>query len=53
MDYCFGGIEEERKPEKRLGLAMQQLDVEQRHALRLLLIYQDPTELAAHLERCR
>ncbi|MBE7556711.1 MAG: hypothetical protein HS126_37145 [Anaerolineales bacterium] len=31
---------------------MQQLDVEQRHALRLLLIYQDPVELAAHLERC-
>ncbi|HEX9922178.1 MAG TPA: hypothetical protein VGD99_05915 [Anaerolineae bacterium] len=52
MDFCFGGIGEERKAEKRLGLAMQQLDVEQRHALRLLLIYQDPAELAAHLERC-
>ena len=22
MDYCFGGIGEERKPEKRMGLAM-------------------------------
>lgn len=31
---------------------MQQLDIEQRHALRLLLIYQDPTHLAAHLQRC-
>jgi len=52
MDACFGGIGEERKPEKRTGLAMQQLDVEQRHALRLLLMYQDPEELAAHLRRC-
>lgn len=52
MDTVFDGIGEERKEEKRLGLAMQQLDVEQRHALRLLLIYQDPAELAAHLERC-
>lgn len=52
MDTVFGGIGEERKPEKRMGLAMQQLDLEQRHALRLLLIYQDPAELAAHLERC-
>lgn len=52
MDTVFGGIGEETKEEKRMGLAMQQLDVEQRHALRLLLIYQDPDELAAHLERC-
>jgi hypothetical protein len=52
MDTVFDGIGEERKAEKRLGLAMQQLDVEQRHALRLLLIYQDPAELATHLERC-
>lgn len=52
MDYCFGGIGEERKEEKRMGLAMQQLDIEQRHALRLLLIYQDPTHLATHLQRC-
>ena len=52
MDTVFDGIGEERKEEKRIGLAMQQLDVEQRHALRLLLIYQDPAELAAHLERC-
>jgi hypothetical protein len=52
MDYCFDGIGEERKEEKRMGLAMQQLDVEQRHALRLLLIYQDADQLAAHLARC-
>lgn len=52
MDTVFDGIGEERKAEKRLGLAMQPLDVEQRHALRLLLIYQDPAELATHLERC-
>ncbi|NIP71367.1 MAG: hypothetical protein GTO04_20070, partial [Planctomycetales bacterium] len=25
MDACFGGIGEERKAEKRMGLAMQQL----------------------------
>ncbi len=52
MDTIFGGIGEETKAEKRMGLAMQQLDVEQRHALRLLLIYQDPAELVAHLEHC-
>jgi hypothetical protein len=52
MDYCFGGIGEERKEEKRMGLAMQMLDIEQRHALRLLLIYQDVADLAAHLKRC-
>ncbi|MCP4685616.1 MAG: hypothetical protein GY867_09240, partial [bacterium] len=52
MEFCFGGIGEERKEEKRLGLAMQQSDIEQRHALRLLLIYQSPAELTAHLERC-
>src|SRR5688572_12303637 len=52
MERCFGGIGEETKEEKRMGLAMQQLDIEQRHALRLLLIYQDPQELAAHLRRC-
>lgn len=52
MDTCFGGIGEETKEEKRMGLAMQQLDIEQRHALRLLLIYQDPAELTAHLQRC-
>jgi hypothetical protein len=52
MDFCFGGIGEEKKPEKRMGLAMQQADIEQRHALRLLLIYQDPAALTAHMERC-
>jgi hypothetical protein len=52
MDTVFGGIGEERKEEKRMGLAMQEIDVEQRHALRLLLIYQDPLELARHLNRC-
>lgn len=52
MDHCFGGIGEERKEEKRMGLALQQLDIENRHALRLLLIYQDAAELAAHLHRC-
>jgi hypothetical protein len=52
MDYCFGGIGEERKEEKRMGLAMQQLDIEQRHALRLLLIYQNPAHLVAHLQHC-
>lgn len=52
MAACFGGIGEETKEAKRLGLAMQQLDLEQRHALRLLLVYQDLGELIAHLERC-
>lgn len=52
MDTVFGGIGEERKPEKRAGLALQQLDIEQRHALRLLLIYPDTAELTAHLNRC-
>lgn len=52
MDTVFGGIGEERKPEKRMGLALQQLDVEQRHALRLLLIYEEAEELVAHLQRC-
>ncbi|HID62685.1 MAG TPA: hypothetical protein EYP49_08130 [Anaerolineae bacterium] len=52
MEACFGGIGEERKEEKRQGLAMQQCDIEQRHALRLALSYDDPAELAAHLERC-
>jgi hypothetical protein len=52
MDTVFGGIGEEKKAEKRMGLAMQQLDIEQRHALRLLLVYQDPADLVAHLTRC-
>ncbi len=52
MDTVFGGIGEEKKIEKRMGLAMQQLDIELRHALRLLLIYQDSGELTAHLQRC-
>jgi hypothetical protein len=52
MDCCFGGIGEERKPEKRMGLAMQQLDIENRHALLLLLTYEEPAALVAHLRRC-
>ena len=52
MDTVFGGIGEERKAEKRMGLAMQMLDIEQRHALRLLLVYQDPASLISHLKRC-
>ncbi len=52
MDYAFGGIGEEKKTEKQIGLALQQLDVEQRHALRLLLLYETPAALTAHLERC-
>lgn len=52
MAACFGGIGEETKPEKRTGLAMQQLDVEQRQALRLLLHYHNAEELTAHLTRC-
>ncbi len=52
MEYCFDGIGEERKEEKRIGLAMQQLDIENRHALRLLLTYQTTDDLIAHLQRC-
>lgn len=52
MEHCFGGIGEERKEDKRMGLALQHLDIEQRHALRLLLSFEDPVELTAHLERC-
>ncbi len=52
MDTVFGGIGEEKKPEKRMGLAMQQFDIEIRHALRLLLIYQDAQSLTDHLQRC-
>ncbi|MCL4303974.1 MAG: hypothetical protein KJ077_50285 [Anaerolineae bacterium] len=52
MDTVFGGIGEETKAEKRMGLAMQELDVENRHALRLLLIFQDANHLTTHLQRC-
>jgi|GEM_PF-2896529 len=52
MDHCFGGIGEERKEEKRMGLAMQQLDIENRHALLLLLTHQEPEALITHLGRC-
>ena len=52
MDHCFGGIGEERKEEKRMGLAMQQLDIENRHSLLLLLTYQEPEALITHLGRC-
>ncbi len=52
MDTVFGGIGVETKPEKRMGLAMQQFDIEMRHALRLMLIYQDAQELTEHLQRC-
>ena len=52
MDRVFGGIGAEKKVEKQIGLALQQLDVEQRHALRLLLMYETPAALTTHLERC-
>ncbi len=52
MEACFGGIGEETKAKKRMGLALQQLDVENRHAVRLLLIFQDADHLTAHLQRC-
>ena len=52
MDTVFGRIGEEHKAEKRVGLAMQMLDIEQRHALRLLLVYQDPASLISHLKHC-
>lgn len=52
MDHCFGGIGQERKEEKRMGLAMQQLDIENRHALLLLLTHQEPETLITHLGRC-
>jgi hypothetical protein len=52
MEHCFGGIGEERKEEKRMGLAVQELDIENRHALLLLLTYQDPAALVTHLRRC-
>lgn len=52
MAFAFEGIGEERKPEKRMGLGLQQLDIEQRHALRLLLLFRDAATLTAHLERC-
>jgi hypothetical protein len=52
MDTVFGGIGEETKAEKRMGLAMQQLDIENRHALRLLLLFQDANHLITHLQRC-
>lgn len=52
MDAVFGGIGEESKAEKRMGLAMQQLDVENRHALRLLLMFQEANHLTAYLQRC-
>jgi hypothetical protein len=46
-------LSEERKPEKRRGLATQYMDIELRHALRLLLGFgDDPDRLAAHLEHC-
>ncbi len=52
MDTVFNGIGEEKKAEKRVGLAMQHLDLEQRHAMRLLLMFENPAELTAHLKRC-
>ena len=46
-------LSEERKPEKRRGLATQYMDIELRHALRLLLGFgDDPDRLTAHLEQC-
>lgn len=52
MDTCFGGVGEETIPRKREGLAMQQLQLEQMHALRLTLCYLDETILLKHLSRC-
>jgi hypothetical protein len=53
MAYLGDPITEETKPEKRSGLAMQQLGIEIRHGLRLLLGYgDDPVRLVAHLEHC-
>lgn len=52
MGACFEPIGEEHKPEKREGLAAQQIDIEQRHALRLALGFHTPAELSAHLARC-
>jgi hypothetical protein len=53
MAYLGDPIGEESKPEKRAGLAAQQLDIEVRHGMRLLLGYgDDPDRLVAHLARC-
>jgi hypothetical protein len=53
MAYLGDPIGEESKPEKRAGLAAQQLDIEVRHGMRLLLGYgDDPDRLLAHLARC-
>ncbi len=53
MEALDEPIGEETKEEKQMGLAMQQVDIEQRHALRLVLGYgDDPARLTAHLERC-
>jgi hypothetical protein len=52
MEALGEPIGEETKEEKQMGLAMQQLDIEQRHALRLVLGYgDDPERLTEHLER--
>ena len=52
MDAVFGGIGEEKKEVKRVGLAFQQLQIEQQHALRLILCYPDLPSLLDHLKRC-
>jgi hypothetical protein len=53
MAYLGDPIGEESKPEKRAGLAAQQLDIEVRHGMRLLLGYgDDPDRLLTHLARC-
>jgi len=52
MDTVFGGIGEERKSEKRQGLAMQQLQLEQQQALRLILGFATLPDLVAHLKAC-
>ena len=54
MDLCFpeSKFETDRKAEKRVGLATQQLQIEQRHALRLVLGYPNLETLLDHLEKC-
>lgn len=52
MDTVFGGIGEETKPSKRLGLSRQQIQLEQHQALRLALGFVELTDVLAHLQRC-
>ena len=53
MAHCFEAIGEERKAVKQAGLAFQQIQLEQQHALRLLLSYPpNSAALVDHLKRC-